>query len=190
MNTQEIKEMSISQIRRMMSGETTGEDVLVFSGNDCYTRLYGQAVRVEGLAISVCTAGEAVAVIQQKEYRMTRGAVCIRTSGMPALWEDVSDDYDGFEMIVSMDYLKSLPFDMKNIATALAYLRGEHHFHLEEERHENFVRLFELAQAMSGDEDYYKVQSLQGVVVSLLYLVCDVVHKAEEGFEKIGRAHV
>lgn len=192
MKTTPINTLSIPEIKQMIRVTDMEDDILVVSGREHhvdYEKLSGEPFRVDALMISLCTAGVAEVVVNEKEYRMAAGSMCIKTPGALTHWNTISDDYDGYELILSMDFVRSVPFDLKNISTAFACLKHEPYFRLNEKEQGAFLYTFRLLEGMIGQESHYKTQALQGMIVSLLCGVCELVRWAEQDFEKKLNSH-
>lgn len=184
MKDQKNNTVSLRQISTLMRPESMENDILVFSGRSYYQEVYTEPQRIEGLVVSLCTRGSAEVRIQEKEYKMTPGSLCIKAPGAPGDWNNISEDYDGFECVASMDFLKSLPFDLKNISAVFTYLKHEAFFRLSEKQFDDFLSIFRLIRGMDGQSELYRSRSREGIVVSLLYFICDLIHQRKADFEK------
>lgn len=167
-----------------MGKEESIEDILLLSGQNFYNEFNRQPVRIEALVISFCVEGIAEAVICDREYVINKGAMFVKTPGAFSLWDWTSENYTGYELMISMDFLKKLPFDMKIISTAFAYLKNEYLFRLTEEQQENLLHMLRLTEGLTEHLDHYKLQALQGTISSILYFVCSLIRQAEKNFDK------
>ena len=180
MKAQTIRNFSIPEIKRTLNSGDFGDDLVVFSGRKYPAGLYQKPASIDAVAISLCTEGEADVTIAGKKHRMTGGTIAVKTPGTCNSYERVSLDYKGFEFIVSMEFLKALPFDMKNLVLVFTYTKHQACFSLSEKQTQDYIRMFELAEGLSQNLDFYKTQSLQGVVISLLYSLCELFQQTKK----------
>ena len=187
MKTNNIAILSIPEIKKLIRVEEAGDDILVVSGRNPhldYDALSTQPFRVDGLMLSLCMGGEADVVVNEKEYQMANGSMSIKTPGTLSRWDRVSEDYEGYQMILSMDFVRNLPFDLKDISTAFACLKHESYFRLGDLEREGLYDTMRLIGGMNGLTGHFRMPALQGMVVSLLYGVCELVHRKKQDLEK------
>ena len=179
MKTQTIRNLSIPEIKKILNTGDFGDDLLVLSGRAHPAGFYRFPVSIDAVVVSLCTQGEAVTVIAGKKYTLGAGTVAVKIPGTCCSYEEVSADYDGFEFIVSMDFLKTLPFDLKNLTLLFAYTKHQACFGLSEKQKQDYIHICQLAGGLSQNLDFYKTQSLQGVVISLLYSLCELFRQSK-----------
>lgn len=175
--------LSIAQIADRLQIEKSETGMALFSGRDFYNEFKNQAVRIDALTISFCKSGSAEGIISDREYKIDNGFVSVKTPGTISLWDWISDDYEGCEVVISMDFLKKLPLDMRTISTVFAYLKRESIFQLTDKQKKNFFHLLCLIEGLSENLDHYETQALQGAAASLLYALCDLIRQSEERFD-------
>lgn len=131
--------------------------------------------RHSGLRITLCTSGIADVSVSGTEYRLVPGTMLVLMPGTLSCVNASTHDYEARVFYIPKEFIRNMPMDMKRITTTFALLTREPIFNIDDMRmsdFDNYMTLFKGLAANAGD---YRYEAMQGVVMSLVYYVCDIV---------------
>lgn len=143
--------------------------------NDLENSFTSRPTRQSGLRISLCTAGEANVGIAGREYCVRPGIMSVQLPGTLFCVNSVTEDFEAQEFFIPKESIRDVPVDLKKISATFALLPKAPVYELCGDHRQDFNNFFTLTVGLQRRTGTYNIQSLQGVMMSLIYFVCDVV---------------
>ncbi|MDL2319555.1 helix-turn-helix domain-containing protein [Alistipes sp. OttesenSCG-928-B03] len=169
-----------SQTNHQSDPVMLGDDIVVFSDNRDVLGNSGQYIDKESIVVAVCTRGEALVNVNGRECRVGVGTMSLKGNGCLYTPVSVTDDYSCCGIAISLDFLKNLPFDLKSMITAMLSSRNEPCFELTENQQTDLINLLLATEGLIQNLDFFKSQSVQGVIYSLLCFICNLTRQRED----------
>lgn len=143
--------------------------------DDPENSLSAKPTRQRGLRIALCTGGEARVNIGGKQYHVSPGLMTIQLPGTLFCIDYVSPQFEAHEFFIPKESIRDIPVDLKKISAIFALLPKAPVYRLDEGQQEEFDNFFTLTLGMQKRGGTYRTQSLQGVMVGLIYFACEVI---------------
>ena len=124
MNNNTLTNVTISQLRRFGGmSEEDNDDFLVIRRIG-QPELFHYPCRVDAVVLAVCHKGHAMAEINLTRYEVTEGMSVVSLPDNVIQVLQVSDDFEGYVIVVSLDFLRSAQIDLKNILPLYMYIKN------------------------------------------------------------------
>lgn len=175
MNSEGLNSITIAQLKQHFEiNEGLGNDFMISSEREqkCFD-LFKYPCRLDAMVFGVCTQGEAKAMINLKEYTISTGMMIANTPENIIQVNHTSEDFKGHIVIVSIDFLKEILIDLKNIMAIYMQIKNQPYIKLQEEELHVFGDFFRLMhECANSANNKFKVNITRHLVASFIYKCC------------------
>lgn len=141
--------------------------------------------RVNAFIMGICQKGELSLSVNFKEWIITKNTCFISIPENMIGLEKLSDDFEGYVIVISMDYIKDLNLDMTKILSYYMSIRLNPCFCIGDEDAESVIRFFDMAERSLKDKDTpWKEEIVKGLIYVLVFRVCGIMEQYVQKAEK------
>ena len=186
MDNLSLTNVTVAQLRRF-EGMTDGEndDFLIFRRVGS-SDLFHYPCRLDAVVLAVCHKGCATAEINLTRYEVTEG-VCVFSMPENVIQVvQVSEDFEGYVIVVAMEFLRSIQIDLKNMLPLYMYIRNHPCVRFPARAMEEIGQFYELLQQCADDtRSKRRLEIIKGMISALMYKVCDELDRLSFLLEEI-----
>ncbi len=174
MNNNTLTNVTISQLRRFGGmSEEDNDDFLVIRRIG-QPELFHYPCRVDAVVLAVCHKGHAMAEINLTRYEVTEGMSVVSLPDNVIQVLQVSDDFEGYVIVVSLDFLRSAQIDLKNILPLYMYIKNHPCVRFPARAMAEIGRFYELLQQCADDiRSKRRTEIIKGLISAMMYKICD-----------------
>lgn len=183
-----LEQYSIS-IEQLISHYNIGigfnKNILITSQIVSSAKLLDFPCRVNAYLVGICQKGELCLTVNFKEWKIDTNTCFISIPENVIGIEKISDDFEGYVLVVSTSYIKSINLDMTNILSYFMSVRINPYFYIEEEDSFSLIRYFDLVERSIKDKNTaWKDEIVKGAISVLIYKICGIMERHEQKAEK------
>ncbi len=174
MDNNTLTNVTISQLRRFGGmSEEDNDDFLVIRRIG-QPELFHYPCRVDAVVLAVCHKGHAMAEINLTRYEVTEGMSVVSLPDNVIQVLQVSDDFEGYVIVVSLDFLRSAQIDLKNILPLYMYIKNHPCVRFPARAMAEIGRFYELLQQCADDiRSKRRTEIIKGLISAMMYKICD-----------------
>lgn len=148
-------------------------------------RLLDFPCRVNAFVMGICQKGELSITVNFKEWKINKNTCFFSIPENIIRIEKISDDFEGYVIVVSEEYIKDINLDMTKILSYYMSIRINPHFYIDEEDATSVVCFFDMAERALKDKNIqWKDEIVKGVISVLIYKVFGIMEQYEQKIEK------
>ena len=149
-----------------------GNDIIVSSQLTEYLDLLRFPLRIDALVFCVCTKGSISITINLTEWEIRQNNYVISLPENIIGLNDVSDDFEGYAILFSMDYLRKISIDLKDILPYYAYVRSHPCFSVSPFNVKKITQFYDLIYSSLKDESSTRKKGIiKGLVSSIIFKI-------------------
>ncbi|TKG92947.1 AraC family transcriptional regulator [Puteibacter caeruleilacunae] len=169
MKDQFLFSITIEQLLHQRIGKGLGSNIVLSTQIKEYIDLFSFPLRVDAVVLLVCTKGSLNLTINLTEQVVTTNNYGISLPENVIGFNSVSDDFEGYILLLSMDYLRKLSIDFNDLLPYYVYVRNNPTFSVAPSNIETIIRYFELLSSLIEAEDTKRKNSIiDGFIISLI----------------------
>lgn len=167
---------------RYGTGQGMENDLFVTSEIKEYIDMFSFPLRVDALLFFVCVKGSINITANLVDWEITENSYAIGFSETVIGLNRVSDDFEGFIVLLSMDYLKRINIDLKEVWPYYVYIRNYPCVKMNPRKVEEIGQFYTLLYDSLGRSDtHWKGNIINGLVASMIFKVCEDLDELELG---------
>ncbi|MGF7141149.1 AraC family transcriptional regulator [Roseimarinus sediminis] len=177
--------ISIEQLLQNYNGGVgIKNDIYVTSQLKLYCDIFNFPVRVNAFGFFVCTKGSMNVTINLTGWEMTKSTYLISLPENILKINDRSSDFEGFAILFSMDYLKFININLKEVLPFYVYLRNNPMFRFTTQNLIRIAKFYDLIfDVLSDEKSNQKEDIIKGLSASMIYKISEDLD--EFGLSKI-----
>ena len=161
-------------ISRYSMGEYLNGNFLITSNIKDYIDVLSFPLRVDAFTIGICLKGQIKISINLKDRVLRKNACIINLPENVIGFQEVSDDFQGAIISVSMDFLKEMNLDLKSIMPHYILVRNYPCVELPEEDIKKINVLYGLIMdTLVSKESKRKADIIKGLFSAVVFLLCE-----------------
>jgi AraC-like DNA-binding protein len=174
MENKTLFSISIEELLEGEIGVGLGNDIIASSQLTEYIDLLGFPLRVDALVFFVCTKGNINATINLTEWNVTPNTYVASLPENVIGLNSVSDDFEGYVILFSMDYLRKISIDLKDVLPYYTYIRNNPCFNVPPSNVAKITRFYDLLYSSLTDEKSNRQDDvIRGLVISIISKISD-----------------
>lgn len=173
----ELYKVSIAKLKSIDPVYMTDRDDLVITSHIVdELELLKTPCHIDAVVFVICKGGEARFSVNMQEMAATKGTLLINLPENIIRLESVSPDFKGHILIASLDYLKNIHIDLKEVFPFYVTVRNKGNFLLKVSELKLLAKFYDLIQD-TCDMPYStrKEDVLGGLIAALIYRICDLL---------------
>lgn len=171
---QELYKISIKQLKNISAVSGDHNDLLITSQIIKNKEILKTPCRIDALVIMVCNDGEARFSINTQEVHITKGTLFINLPENIIRMEELSSDFKGHILIASIDYLKNIHIDLKEVFPFYVVIKNKGYYSLRRSEMKILTKFYDLIQdTMDMPSGTRREDVLRGLIAALIYRICD-----------------
>lgn len=175
---QELYKISIAQLKNISPIYVSDRDDLLITSHIENFEILENPCRIDALVIVVCNGGQARFSVNTRDVHVTKGTLLVNLPENIIRLETLSDDFKGHILIASIDYLKNIHIDLKEVFPFYVTVRNKGYYPLKRSEVKIFTKFYDLIQdTMDMPHSTRKEDVLKGLIASLIYRTCDVLEE-------------
>lgn len=178
--------LSIGQlIEHYNIGVEFEKNILITSQIVSCAKMLDFPCRMNAYVMGICQKGELSLTANFKELKISRNSCFVSIPENVIGIENISDDFEGYVLVISSDYLKEINLDISKLLSYYMSIRINPCFHVDGEDAAGVIRFFDIVERTLSDKyTKWKDRIVKGVVSVLVYKVCDIMEQYEQKIEK------
>lgn len=178
--------VSIEQlINRDLRGVGSDKNFLITSQIVNGFKLLDFPCRINAFIFGICQKGEICLTSNFKEWKINKNACFVSIPENVIGFETVSDDFEGYLIVVSVDYIKDINVDISKILSYYISIRANPSFYIDEEDASELIRYFYMAEhSLLEKESPWKNEIVKGLITVLIYKICNIMEQYGQSMEK------
>lgn len=141
--------------------------------------------RVNAYIAGICQKGELRLTINFKEWVINKNTCFASIPENVIGIKKISDDFEGYVIVVSMGYITKINLDMTNILSYFMSIRTNPCFHINVEDASGLIYYFDMVERSIKDKStQWKDEIVKGVISAFVYKVCGIMEQYEQKIEK------
>jgi AraC-like DNA-binding protein len=174
MNEKILFNVSIENLLQNKIGSGFGRDIIISPNLPDYIDLFTFPLRVDAVVFMVCLKGAARISINLKEWEVSRDMYLISLPENTIGLQQISDDFEGYTFILSMDYMRSISLDLKEILPYYGYVRIQPCFQVAPANVKLILQYFNLLSVVLNEDDSIRKKDIvKGLINSLVNKLAD-----------------
>lgn len=147
-----------------------GNDIIISSQLKEYLDLLGFPLRIDALVFCVCTKGCVSITINLSEWEVKQNSYVISLPENIIGINSICDDFEGYVILFSMDYLRKISIDLKDVLPYYAYVRSHPCFSVASLNVEKITQFYDLIYSSLKDENSMRKNDIiKGLVTSMIF---------------------
>lgn len=186
MNNADFENITVAQLRRISGLSENGNDQIIVTSQVRQPELFLYPCRLDAVVLAVCNRGRALSEINLRRYELTEGMSIISLPENVIQLMHISADFSGYVVVVSMDFLRSMQIDLKNVLPLYMRIKSHPCVQFSAGAVAEIGRFYHLLQECVDDiAGKRRTEIVQGLASALIYKICDKLDElslpAEEG---------
>lgn len=178
MNENALYSISIEQLLHRNIGVGMGNSIIATPNLTEYIDLFSFPLRVDAFVFFVCIKGSATITINLTEWSVKQNSYLINLPENIIGVNSISDDFEGFVILFSMEYLRSISIDLNDILPYYVYVRNHPYFNIPETKINNVTRFFDLIYSSLSEGTSSKREGvIKGLVVSIVFKIAEDIEE-------------
>ena len=166
--------ISIKELLQRKIGEGMENDIIASSQLTEYIDLLGFPLRIDALVFCVCTKGSVGVTINLTEWNITLNTYVISLPENIIGLNSISDDFEGYVIFFSMDYLRKISIDLKDVLPYYAYVLSHPCFNVAPLNVKKVTLFYDLIYSSLKDEaSTRKKDIIKGLVTSIIFKISE-----------------
>lgn len=182
----EIKDFSLARLRQQVDVPCLGDDLLIFEDISILPKLK-EPRRMNFLFIGICTAGTANYTMNQTRFDIKKNDALIITDGEVINAMQMSDDFKGFALLVSYDFVQEIVKDVQNMTDLFILTHRYPVFHMEEEEVTVAMEYAEMIKRRVCGNDYrFRPDVIRLLILTMIYDLGKAFYRVMKNLENDG----
>ncbi|MCT4645498.1 MAG: AraC family transcriptional regulator [Carboxylicivirga sp.] len=161
--------ISIKYLLQNNIGSGLGSEIVITSQVHEYINLFKFPVRIDAILLLVCAKGSVDFSVNLKKVTVVENMYFVGLPENTFGLDTISDDFKGYAMLISMDYLRSISLDLKDVMPYYAYIRIQSCFKMDAAKVMVIAQYFELLSVLLNDElGNRKDEVVKGLIISMI----------------------
>ncbi|MCG8580280.1 MAG: AraC family transcriptional regulator [Bacteroidales bacterium] len=174
MNNKILYNVSIEQLLQNKLGSGLGRDIIISPNLPDYIDLFTFPLRVDAIVFLVCLKGTARISINLKEWELSKDMYLISLPENTIGLKHISNDFEGYTFILSMDYIRSISLNLKEILPYYGYVRIHPCFQVAHASVKLILQYFNLLSVLLNEDDSIRKKDIvKGLINSLVNKLAD-----------------
>lgn len=141
--------------------------------------------RVSAFIMGICQKGELSLTVNFKAWDITENTCFVSIPENIIGLEKLSDDFEGYVIVVSMDYIKHINLDITKMLPYYMSIRINPCFRIDEEDAAGVIRFFDMAEwSLNDKHTHWKDEIIKGAISVLIYRVFGIMEQYEQKMKK------
>ncbi len=175
--------ISIDELAAHEMSAGIGNDIVVSSQLTKFINLLNFPLRVNAFVFFVCTKGSINITINLKEWNVVQNTYVASLPENVIGLNRVSDDFEGYVILFSLEYLRKISVDLKDVLPYYTYIRNNPCFKVSDEKVVAITRFYDLLFTSLMDEKSKRIEDIvKGLVISIISKIADDL----DGFGLVG----
>lgn len=184
MDNATLTNVTIAQLKRFVGMTEDKDDDFLVIRRIGQSELFHYPCRVDAVVLAVCHAGSATAEINLIRYEVTAGVSVVSLPENVIQVLQISEDFEGYVIVVSLDFLRSVQIDLKNILPLYMYIKNHPCVNFPARALKEIGLFYDLLQQCADDiQSKRRNDIIKGVISALMYKVCDELDRLSLPFE-------
>lgn len=172
---EELFSVSIPQlIERYKIGEELNGNFIIVSDVQSYIDVLGFPLRIDALILCITQKGTVKATVNLREWVLTENDCFISLPENVIGVREISYDYQGAIIAISLDYLKQMNISLKDIMPYYVSVRNYPYVTLAKPEMKRLEQLYELITVTLKDKDSTRKEDIiKGLFSALVYILLE-----------------
>jgi AraC-like DNA-binding protein len=150
------------------------DDIYVTSHLKEYCDIFNFPLRVNAFGLFVCTKGHMNVTINLMSWQVSRNTYLISLPENILKINNRSSDFEGVAILFSMDYLREININLKEVLPFYVYLRNNPIFKFTTQSLQRITKFYDLMfDVMSDDKSSQKEEIVKGLSASMIYKISE-----------------
>jgi len=180
MNKKNLFKLSIEYLLQNNIGKGLDSDIIISTELQKQIALFRFPLRVDAIAFMVCLKGTASISVNMKEHVISKNMYILSLPENMIGLNYISKDFEGYTMLLSMDYLQSISLNLKDVIPYYAYIRIQPCFQVSNSNVNVFIQYFNLLSILLDQENGERKKDI------IKGLINSQIHKLAEDLDKHG----
>lgn len=186
MDNATLTHVTIAQLRRIACLSGGGEDEFIVTSDVHQPDLFHYPCRLDAVVLAVCNGGHATAEINLTRYEVTPGMSVVSLPENVIQVSHLSEDFQGYVIVVSLDFLRSVQIDLKNVLPLYMQIKNHPCVEFQPRALAEIGRFYELLQQCADDtHSKRRTDIIKGLVSALMYKICDELERLALPVEEV-----
>lgn len=182
----EIRDFSLARLRQQVDVPCLGDDLLIFEDISILPKLK-EPRRMNFLFIGICTAGTANYTMNQTRFDIKKNDALIITDGEVINEMQMSDDFKGFALLVSYDFVQEIVKDVQNMTDLFILTHRYPVFHMEEEEVSVAMEYADMIKRRVCGNDYrFRSDVVRLLILTMIYDLGKAFYRVMKNLENGG----
>ena len=178
MDNATLTEVSLAQLRRFAGMPDENQDEFLIINQIRQSDLFYYPCRLDAVVLAMCQQGSATVEINLTRYEVTNGIGIINLPGNVIQVTHVSDDFEGYIILISLEFLRSIQIDLKNVLPLYMYIKNHPCVSFPARAVEEISRFYHLLQQCADDtRSKRRTEIVKGIISALIYKICDELER-------------
>lgn len=166
------------------------DDVMIISSNKSTDwELFHYPCRMDAIVIALCTAGEGRATINLKEFVVSPNMVVVNLPANIIRIDRVSDDFQGYILIVSQNFLREAQIDLNNMISAYMHIKTHPARTVTPDLSLHLQTFYHLILECAEDKQSpFRNEILKGLIRAFLYKCAEQLHNQAHDEERSAKS--
>ncbi len=174
MNQNPLFSLSIEELLHNKIGDGFGNDIVATSKISDYINLFSFPLRVDALVFFVCQKGTVNLTINLNHWEVMPNTYVISLPENILGVDSCSDDLEGYIVLISMDYLRRISIDLKDVLPYYVYVRNKPCFKMPAASAQETTQYYSLLeQALQNKTGNRKKTIIKGLVTATVSRIAD-----------------
>lgn len=161
--------ISIKQLLQRKIGKGLGNDIIATSQLKEHISLFTFPLRVDAMVFLVCAKGNIKLTINLTEWDVKQNDYVISLPENIIGVSSISDDFDGYIILFSMDYLRKISIDIKDALPYYMYVRNKPCFNVAPLNAKKISQFYDLlSSSLEDDRSNRKEDIVKGLVIAII----------------------
>ncbi len=168
--------LSIEELVANEMSAGIGNDIVVSSQLTKFIDILNFPLRINAFVFFVCTKGSINVTINLKEWNVVQNTYVASLPENVIGLNCLSDDFEGVVILFSLEYLRKISVDLKNVLPYYTYVRNNPCFTVSDEKVSTITRFYDLLyDSLIDEKSKRRDDIIKGLVISIISKIADDV---------------